>query len=229
MATLKNRQVQIPGGFRFRIPELKFQTTPYGSFDVVVSEVLKAVNANPKMANLKRWPSDRTGVENWVDTTNAEICKLQGHFDYINLEGDLPKPPASTTLQRLQSVAGAVRKINSGVKLLLDWDRSGEEPVANGAAEHRASICVQCPKNSNGDLTRWFTVPASEIIRNQLGRIHDLKLSTSRDSQLGVCGVCNCVLKLKIHTPVHLLKEHVLEEVDRELPDFCWAKKQNLQ
>lgn len=222
MATLKNRQVQIPGGFRFRIPEINFQTTPYGSFDVVVSEVLKAVTANPKMANLKRWPSDRAGVESWVDTMNAEICRLQGYYDYINTEASLPKPPAPSTLQRLQSVAGAVRKINSGVKLLLDWEKSGEEPVTNGVAEHRASVCETCPKNGKGDLTRWFTVPASEIIRNQLSRIHDLSLTTSRDGILGVCQVCLCPLRLKVHAPQRLVVEHLTEETRKELPKECW-------
>lgn len=225
MATLKSRQQQIPNGFRFQIPELGFKTTPYISFDNVVQAVMRVVRANPGLAAKRRWPTDLSGIENWVDSTNAEICKRLGYYDYINLEGDLPKPPAPSAMQRLQSVAGAVRKINSGANLLLDWDNSGEPPVVNDVAESRAAICVECPKNSKGDLTRWFTVPASEIIRNKLGRLHRFGMATSRDSKLFVCEVCLCPLKLKVHTPQHLVVEHLSPETRAELPTNCWILK----
>ena len=224
MATLKSRQQSIPGGFRFRIPELKFETPSYASFDTVVSAVLKVVRANPELAAKKGWPTDQTGVENWVDFVNANICAVNGWKDYI--VGDPYQPPKTTApgaLQRLQDVAGAVRKINAGVKLLLEWEHSGEAPVANGIAEHRASICETCPQNGKGDLTRWFTVPASEIIRSQLNRIHDLKLATSRDDKLGICQVCLCPLKLKIWCSQALVEKHLSEETKKELPSFCWV------
>lgn len=227
--SLKNRQVQIPNGFAFRIPEIGFIAPPYQSFDVLVNTVLRVVTANSQLARKYHWPLDKAGVEMWVDRVNADICLRNGWKDYINISqtnnpqfSDFPKVSAPETVKRLQAVAGAVRKINSGVKLLLDWEKSGEPPAMTGVAEHRASICETCPKNAKGGLTQWFTVPASEAIRSRISRLRDLNLTTNRDEKLNICQACLCPLKLKVWTPKRLIDEHLTDEVKKELPSFCW-------
>jgi hypothetical protein len=92
-------------------------------------------------------------------------------------------------------------------------------------AERRASVCVNCPKNEPGDLTRFFTVPASEAIRKQLERAHLLKLHTQSDSQINVCGACLCPLRLKVWFPISFILKHMTDDVKAELqPESprCW-------
>jgi hypothetical protein len=223
MAKLKNRQLQIPGGLRFRILELKFETPPFTSFDVIVNTALRVVLANPEKAARNGWPTTREGMCDWVDRVNAGICEHNGWGDYIISTGPPPpKSPAPEQIKALQSVAGAVRKLSAGASLIIEWDQTAEPPVTSGVAEHRASICAACPNNGRGALTGWFTVPISNAIRGQMEKFHDMSLTTTLDDKLGVCGICLCPLKLKVHTPQALVEKHMSEEVRKDLPEFCW-------
>ena len=49
-----------------------------------------------------------------------------------------------------------------------------------------------------------------------------MKLSTSGDSQLGVCSACMCPLKLKIHVPIGHIFDYTDEETLAALHPKCW-------
>lgn len=225
MASLKSRQTQIPGGFKFHLPELNWHGPPFSSFNTLVDAVVQLVAKNPWLAKKNGWPTDRNGVERWVEQYQCSLCLANGWHDYITqMEGDT-EPPKSVPpefMARLQAVAGAVRKLEAGVQVLLDWEVSGEPPVDRGTAECRALICHLCPKNKPGHMTSWFTIPASEVIRQKLDRLHGLKLFTSVDEKLGVCEACLCPLKLKVHTPLDLCRKHLTPEVKADLDPRCW-------
>jgi hypothetical protein len=226
MPALKSRQKQIPNGLRFSIPEVRWQSTPFASFDTIVNQIKNLVDSNPAL-NAK-YPTDREAIADMVDSANAAYCQKMGWNAYINNPDSGipdPKPMAPAVQSRLRSVAGAVKRVNAGAALLLDWERNGQPPVDHATAECRAVICSTCPQNGKGDLTRWFTGPASELIRSQLGRLHGLNLSTSIDEQLGICDVCLCPLKLKIWAPLELIKSHIPEDVKAQLPAHCWILK----
>lgn len=225
MPILKDRQRQIPNGFRMSLPEVRWQSAAYASFDTIVNQIFGIVNSNPALATRNHWPTTRPAIAQWVDSTNAEWCQQNGWRDYIVQGGEPPKIPAPETRARLASVAGAVRRVSDGAALLLEWEKSGEAPVSKEMSESRAAVCAACPKNGKGDLTRWFTIPASEVVRTQLGRLHGLQLTTSKDAELGICEVCLCPLKLKIHSPLHLILNHMSNEVRDELPVHCWILK----
>lgn len=226
-AVLKNRQMQIPGGFKFRLPEIGYQSPPFQSFDYLVSSVLRVVLANPKVAKAKDWPTSYGGVVTWVDRVNADICEKNGWNDYIITSNGPPPPklPAPATIQRLQAVAGAVKKITHGVEALLEWETSGLPPVDLVVAEGRAAVCAACPQNGRGDLTRWFTIPASEQIRFHMQRVHAMNLKTRLNDKLGVCEACMCPLRLKIFSPTELVKKHLTDDLKAELPKECWMLK----
>jgi hypothetical protein len=93
MAKLKDRQRQIPGGFRFEIPEMKYHSSAFSSFTAIVNSVHTLMQANQELAELRGWPTEYNGIENWVDSFNAEICVRNGWVDfYICSSGDTPKP-----------------------------------------------------------------------------------------------------------------------------------------
>lgn len=226
MAALKSRQKQIPNGFKFRIPEVRWQSAPFASFDTIVNQVLNLVSSNPALQKI--YPKDREAIANLVDRVNADFCKQMGWNAYVvdpAPDPSPPKPMAPSAVARLASVAGAVKRVNAGAALLLEWEKSGHPPVVNSVAQERAEICSACPANGKGDLTRFFTNPASELIRAQLSRLHGLNLETSLDDKLGVCEVCLCPLKLKVHAPKHLILEHIPDDVKSQLPSHCWILK----
>ena len=87
MARLKDRQRQIPNGFKFVLPEVQYESAPFSSFDTIVNSVTKVVNANPSLAEQFGWPIDRPHVADWVDSFNAQICERNGWTEFYNEGG----------------------------------------------------------------------------------------------------------------------------------------------
>ena len=210
-ASLKNRQVQIPGGLQFRIPEVGFIAPPYQSFDTLVASVLRVVLANPKLAAKFRWPTDRAGVEVWVDHTNAMVCQQNGWKDYITVFRDLepPKLPPPSGAHPLEALA-------AGAKSLAEWFGAGGEPVEKELALSRAKVCFNCPQNHPGDWGNWFSRSASELIRKVCS------LGTEYDEELGVCEACQCPTKLKVHVPIPHILNNIPADSKAALDSKCW-------
>jgi len=82
MARLKDRQRQIPGGFRFSLPEVAYESSPFSSFDQIVNSVTKITNANPDKAVKYDWPMERAAVADWVDAYNAKICEANNWREF---------------------------------------------------------------------------------------------------------------------------------------------------
>jgi len=75
----------------------------------------------------------------------------------------------------------------------------------------------------------FFTKPASEFIRRQIEERHNLKLETSKDDQLGVCGACDCPLKLKMHPPIKVIRDHIGKDAIARLDPRCWIPKEPVE
>lgn len=227
MRRLVNRQQQIPGGFRFSLPEIKYNSAPFSSFDVIVNSVTGLVNSNPNLARQYNWPVTRDAVADWVESVQVQICEMNGWNKYITPTGDSAPPPKHRALspldqKQLAAVANKVKKVWQGVKTINDWIEAGGEPVSAQLSERRAQTCVKCPLNGKGGLEEWFTKPASEAIRKQFERLKGRNLNTSVDDKLGVCTPCICPLKLKVHAPLEHIKAHLSEEVKSLLDASCW-------
>ena len=228
MPRLKDRQRQVPNGFRFEIPELNYNSSPFASFDTIVNSVHTIMQANAGMAAAKGWPTDRPDVADWIDEANASWCQRNGWHDFITATPQGGAPPNFTLppqdQSRLNAAAAQIKKIWAGVKTLDQWIDSGEPAVNDLLASHRASICVQCPRNGQGDFTSWFTKPAAAFIQTQVQRLQKRNLATPYDAELGVCAVCLCPMKLKVHTPLKHIAAHMMPEVLADLKEVkgCW-------
>ena len=75
---------------------------------------------------------------------------------------------------------------------------------------------------SDAEFETWFTRPAAEAIKLQLQKLAARKLATTVDSQLNVCTACLCPLKLKVHTPLPFILEHMSANTKAELDAKCW-------
>jgi hypothetical protein len=232
MVRLKDRQRQVPGGYQFFLPQLKWSAPKnFPSFTVLCDSLSAVVAANPFLAGKHHWPTERRALEDWVDLYNATLCQRMGWDDYIT-KGDegvsVPKsmpPHQSQMLQSLRSAAGAAKALVAGAKTLIAWLDSGDPPVDRDVATARAVVCVACPHNNQGDLTSWFTIPASELIRRQIAKLQERAISTIHDEKLHLCDVCLCPLKLKVHTPKPYILSHLDPEVLAKLKAVpgCWV------
>jgi hypothetical protein len=231
--SLKSRQLFIPNGFTFVQPETGWVAPRMVSFDTVVNSLIAHRKANAFLAQKHNWATDFDSVAVEVDNYNAAVCAQMGWSDYITTDiGALPPPksrPPSQSEQNQVSAAGAKsKKIWAGVKTLNDWIDSGEPAVSAELSAARAAACMGCPQNGRGDFTKWFTGPASEAIRRQIGKLSDRKLATPSDEKIDVCEVCLCPLKLKVHTPFDFIKAHLSKEIATELRAVpgCWIIKE---
>lgn len=133
-----------------------------------------------------------------------------------------------------------VTRAGTGVATITDWLGDDGKPVAPELSESRASICcgnghhktpatpdgTKCPQNMAGDLISFFTKPVADLLRTQIEERNSMKLSTSKDGQLGVCYACGCPLKLKVHVPLRFIKKHMKPTESNNLDARCWILKE---
>lgn len=231
---LKNRQMQIPNGYRFLQPETGWKSTPYSSFDSIVNSLINHRKGRPDLVTKHSWNLDRDSVANEVEKFNVDLCLRHGWTDYLSTSTEgftappKPKAPSQEEVAQLSAAAGRAKKIWSGVRTITDWIDSGADPAPQELANQRAAICAKCPKNTKGDFTSWFTAPAAGTIKRQVEKLSERKLTTSSAGKLNICEVCLCPLELKVHTPIHFIKPNmaagVLEELSR-VPG-CWIPEE---
>lgn len=227
---LKSRQKYIPNGFRFLQPETGWKSTPNASFDSIVQSLINHRKGRPDLVAKHGWSLDHEVVANEVEKFNVRICVAHGWTDYLDgAEGGLTtipksKPPTAQEKEQLSAAAGRASKIWAGVRTITDWIDSGADPVAQEVAERRAFICSKCPKNTKGDFTSFFTAPAAGVIKRQVEQLQGRKLTTKLSNELNICDVCLCPLKLKVHTPISFIKQHMSDEVLAKLKgvEGCW-------
>lgn len=230
--TLKNRQMQIPGGYRYLQGATGWQPRRFASFAVVVNGLISHRKANPALVAQHKWSTDQASVEQEVDAFNARLCVQHGWMDYVHDGGaaNTPSPKTQALLQSEKSViaaaAGKAKKIWGGIRTLNEWIDSGTPPVPQDQANSRAAVCSVCTKNGKGGLEEWFTRPASEVIAKQFEKLRAMKFITKFDDKLQVCTACLCPLKMAVHTPLKYKMEHMSSEVMQELKSVqpeCWV------
>lgn len=222
------------GGWRWYQPETKWRApTPIASTLNQTCLLIQAMRrANPAITQKFKLSTDLTVIKSEVVRYNR---KLNG------LPEELTPSPFSTP-HRYQSgsSAGAVgARISGGVQnlkraaegtaVILEWLGSGMNPVSQELAEKRAATCVQCPKNVAGS---WFTEAPAELIKKAVetwktitGKT-EFEFKTEQGDKLKSCGVCLCLLPMKVFTPMEHILNKTKPEVMGELPSHCWIKQE---
>lgn len=210
-----------PGGWQFFQPQTQWHApSPIGNtHDQQVVNIIKHRLANPAIVAKFKLATDF----NSVSTELIDFQQKRGALANSPIPKPLPPPPERPQVAgAVGHAVAAVKKIASGAALLLEWQESGESPVDADTSAARAEVCVKCPKNNKGGLTRFFTQPVANEIRKKLEKLHALKLSTPSDAYLGVCEACECPLRLKVHTPILLITKRMKPEQRAELDPSCW-------
>lgn len=225
---LKDRQKQIPGGMFVYVPETKWRSAEWSSFDSIVDQLIQHRLGNPALAMKLGWRTDRPGVEAEVDSFIANVCAQMGYTNFIIGADASPPPkmkaPSQQEISGLVAAGQKVKQIFAGIKTISEWLDAGAPAVDGAKANLRAMVCVACPLNGEGDFSRWFTVPAAAAIKKQVERLKERKLSTALDDKLNICTACLCPMKLKVHMPLEIIKNHLSDETLDELrkAPSCW-------
>lgn len=200
--------------------------------DSIARSAINVINANPKLRDKLGWDLSLPAMTDRVDEFNAQMCIQLGQMQFVLPVGGQADPPPflghpSQNPQdpsRLAAVAGSVKKIWAGIRTLNEWVDIGAPAVPAEQSAARAGTCAQCPKNTPGDFSSWFTKPAAEGIRRLLERVQGKNLTTPHDAQLNVCDVCLCPMKLKVHVPLEIIKSGTSDELAGELKRVpnCW-------
>jgi len=226
MATLKNRQNQIPNGFKYRQAETGWTAPPWSSFETIVRGVMAHRMGNPALARKHKWAMDYETVAYEVDAYNAALCESHGWLDFVVSKN--AEPPKFQPLQSERPGAGfvgAVKRSVTGIKSVAEWLGSGLKPVAQDVADKRAAVCVVCPLNVKGNWLQKLEASAADKVRSLMEVRNDLKLRTSHDANLGSCAACDCALQLKTWQPMDLIQKNTNSETRSKLDKSCWILK----
>jgi hypothetical protein len=220
---LKSTTQCPPGGFLYRQALTGWQNwsvvpASVWDFKLLCQELQKHRLSNPKF----KLNTDLTAIQNEVNSVNAtRVAALPGAESYVMAD---PAPsfhqaPAPNLSHRL---VAAVKAVSVGAETITDFMDSGESPVSQELAEKRAAVCVSCPLNERGDLSRFFTIPAAERIRKQIEVKEKRGLKTSKDALLNICSACLCPLRLKTWFPLPFIVKHMSEDIKAQLHPSCW-------
>lgn len=101
------------------------------------------------------------------------------------------------------------------------WLGEGGQPAPE--AQDRAYICMQCPHNVERPFEEVFKGTVADMVRRQLELRAKLELHVEGEARLHVCGLCGCLLRLKVHVPLHIARENTPDW--QNYPSYCWLTK----
>lgn len=227
-----------PGGWQFFQPETNWgaPSPMVYTFMQQVSNIQAMRKQNPRF----HLATDFLTVARELESYTCR--RLENHPKYcITDDGDEKKKsspqsasPESTAPEgeAVAEVGGRDSKIDP--RALREWLGAGLKPVDRALAEKRAAICAVCPENSessNCPVERrkswqaWFTAAVANALRKYIAIRYAIRAETSKDEELGKCLACHCELQLKVHTPLHHLRDNMDEPTIQRLRRVkkCWV------
>ena len=223
---LKSRMNSPPNGFLYHQKETNWQSwkvAPITQYDF--KQLCLALQAHRRANPQYHLATDLAVIEAEVDQANAVRVAAMPNTESYLMNTEAPVPFLQAPKAKPLNAAEKVSALAAGAETVDDFLESGEQPVNVEVATERAQICAECPQNGRGDMTRWFTIPASELIRKQLERREQRGLTTMLDGQLGICTACLCPLKLKVHFQLPFILKHMSDDVKKKLDPRCWITK----
>lgn len=107
------------------------------------------------------------------------------------------------------------------------WLGEGGKPVPRELAQSRADVCVQCPwRDDSNDIYSRLAKNVASIVRRQIELKSEMKLEVDGEDRLTICGICWCVLKLKVHVPIKFIEQVTDDETRKAFPSYCWIRRE---
>jgi len=199
-----------------------------GSFQEAVDFEYNFRKRNPALAQQNGWTLDVGEIEQYVDQYNAARMISGGWLDFVDSD-PLPQPEVFGFTQKktlFASVVDRSRALKAAVGTFRDMF-GDKGVVAKDLAEKRAAICVKCPANDlKRSLYSWFVTSTAAEIEKVYEMMNGISLTTSNDSNLGVCKACQCPMRVKVHVRLDHIKSNMPEDVPSKLNEanpYCWV------
>ena len=217
---LKSFTTLPPGGFSYTQPETKMTFRQY----LPIREQANLVLDHRKANTLPRATYNEVvdDIEEWTClrlNNDPEWCIVEAQK-----KTSAPLRFGSLLAEAVQAVGDGVASAVVGARIIFEWWGDGGRPVDSDLAQRRADVCLKCPFNS-ADRT-WLS-GLSEAAKEQLEFRSKMKMIVAGERELGVCTLCACPLKLKVHTPTQKLVDHTPADVMADLDKVtgpCWVR-----
>ncbi len=227
----------VPGGWIFRqtLPDNKgvweAPNPLANTFRQQVGNILQWRKHNAGVAAKLKLKADfETIAQELIDQTVSRLQRMPKADVYLT--SDSPAAAADEPGKKKHSVWSFVKGVAvaavEGEEILREWLGAGGKPVSRDQAEHRALICADCPQNTRKHWGLFFTRPLAQAFAKTIEFKNQLKLETSRDSELGACKACSCVLPLKVHVPLSHVLAHTSQDTLGKLDPRCWILHQDV-
>jgi hypothetical protein len=108
--------------------------------------------------------------------------------------------------------------------LRREWLGDGEIPVDKATAQRRADTCLACPKHTPRPFWELLAEPIALRARRQIEVKNQMNLRVEGEKSLHVCDVCDCVLRLKVWVPTHVVQ--ATRDPTDIFPENCWIEKE---
>lgn len=228
---LRNRHELPPGGFIYFEARTNWPPNPENffagmDFDRAVAAIIQHRQSNPRYSSDPEWSTDPGTVAKQLDEFT---CIRLANNPFFCLGGSSAKKafsPQGRLAGQVAAFAGAVKGVVGGVGAWLQWVGPSGRVADHSLAEARAEICSTCPQNVPGGLLAFFSIPASELIKEQLEIKTQMQLTTRHDQKLNVCKACLCPLHLKVWAELSFALENLKPESKEKLDPRCWMLKE---
>lgn len=110
---------------------------------------------------------------------------------------------------------GIMGYLKGGINLFMSM--AFKSYVETEEAERRATICDTCIHNKEPENPSSFRSWTDTLALHTIG-----ERKTSKDDNLHSCEICTCVLRCKVWNGGSLKES---EEINKQFPDYCWAKE----
>lgn len=196
MRKFRAANVTPPSGFRYTVPETKYEAV-HGDLQSLVLVVQRHYAANKLPI-----PSDlQNRIEHAICLRNPEgFCK--GEYE----PGDVQAKIINVT-----RVKEASRTLQTRLKWPVERFLCSIEEAAS-----RAATCVSCADNYRGICTTCHGL--KDYVVAAIG-----SRTTPSDALLGVCTHCSCMVKVKVHMSKEALL--VVEKDLTKYPEGCWLRR----
>lgn len=119
----------------------------------------------------------------------------------------------------MHSLLERFKHLPHGAHAIMSWLGAGGIAVDNQTAQARANVCLKCDKRIKDE-------PITGTVADGIRKILELKnkagLRVMGEKQLGTCGVCRCVLRLKVFEPQAQVEKEITNEERPKFPAYCW-------
>lgn len=207
------------GGWSYVQPETKFKFDGMVGFNEQVGIIAKHRKAN----SLAR----ATPAEASEDLEAYTCNRLPSCCSPDYLDPEVKKNFRNNPWADAPHAANTLEKAESAITILRSWLGSGAEPVSSNLSTSRATICSACPYNKPASMFD-LSKPAAAAI-GLLMKLKGQKLiATPLDDSLGVCEICGCDLKTKVHTPIDHIKAGTDPDLMSLFPEgICWIRSES--